>query len=95
MSDTNFNRDGGIEGTGRDLVTYQFSTTSAAYPITIEVELVYQSAAPRFIADILSEDTPAVNEFAAMWAGADNTPVTVATALAQVLEEVPAGLSMR
>jgi hypothetical protein len=92
-SDPNFNRDpdSGAEGTGRDLVTYDIELNSAPLPITIEVQMVYQSVSPDFADDLFQDNAqPMVGEFQTMYNNADNAPV-VMTTVRRVLDNIPVG----
>ena len=62
--DNNFNKDGVVEGSGGDQVTYAINTMGQpAGDVQVTVELLYQSINPVFIEDLKSHDTPAVNTF--------------------------------
>ncbi|MBN1478049.1 hypothetical protein JXA47_14935, partial [Candidatus Sumerlaeota bacterium] len=89
--DPNFNHDGGAEGTGRDLVTFEID---ADPPLTLEVSLIYQSVSPRFAADLFTSDTSAVDAFEAMWTAADRTPITVASVSQEIFGSVPVGVEI-
>ncbi len=78
--DPNFNRSGTQEGTGIDTVTYIIAGASASTDYIISAELLYQTAMPRFIADILQHDTPEVTRFAGYYQNADKAPIVVASA---------------
>ncbi len=77
--DPNFNRNGDQEGTGIDTVTYIIGNVSANTDYQITVEMVYQTAMPRFIADLLQHDTPEVTRFAGYYQSADKSPIPVAS----------------
>jgi len=95
--DVDFNRDAlGAEGTGRDLVTYEFPLGAATLPISIEVEVLYQTVAPEFAEDLFQRDDLApIASYKAMHEAADKAP-TVAARVVRVIDEIPAsGLSVR
>ena len=77
--DPNFNRNGDQEGTGIDTVTYIIGNVSANTDYQITVEMVYQTAMPRFIADLLQHDTPEVTRFSGYYQSADKSPIPVAS----------------
>ncbi|QDV05213.1 hypothetical protein Poly30_07090 [Planctomycetes bacterium Poly30] len=75
----------GIEGdadylansaSGSDRVTY---SVPASGELEIEVRLCYQSVSPRWVAEIATFDTPAIQRFLDMYGKADRTPVVLAT----------------
>ncbi|NOZ75329.1 MAG: hypothetical protein GXO90_08130, partial [FCB group bacterium] len=78
-SDANFNRDGATEGTGIDLVTYVISGLNRSITYTVEVKMVYQSLAPRYVSDLLTHSggIPEVDTFAAYYAQVPNEPFTL------------------
>ena len=81
-TDPNFNRSASQEGTGIDTVTYIIAGASASQDYTIQAELLYQTAMPRFIADILQHDTPEVTRFSGYYQNADKSPIVVASTTA-------------
>ncbi len=83
--DPNFNREEGVEGSGKDRVTYRISGLNTSRAYTVQAKMVYQSLAPRFVTDLLSHTTVnEVNTFAAYYNQVPNTPFvmdSVATTL--------------
>jgi len=75
--DDNFNVRNKQEGSGADTVTYVVEVVDAEYPLAINVELLYQSNSPRFLEDLIREETPAVARFSQISSDSKNTPVTV------------------
>ncbi len=86
VADANFNRAGSAEGTGSDLVTYGIPTSSAAAPLTVHVELLYQSLAPRFVEELFEGSGSHIEAFEELYQDADNTPTVVAS-LTRTLED--------
>ena len=76
--DANFNRDDKNEGTGRDLVTYQIAVPATTKNLKFMVELLYQTAKPAFVDDLLMHDTPAVARFSKYFHGASKAPEVIA-----------------
>ncbi len=72
-SDTDFNRSGGAEGSGTDVVHYQVDTSEFTGPYVIDARLLYQSIRPSFTASMHTQ-TPLVERFKIMY---DNTPPPV------------------
>ena len=70
--DMNFNAAGTEEGTGTDIVIYDIDVGEPRPAVTIRAQLLYQSSSPRFLADLLQDDAPAIARFREMYARADN-----------------------
>lgn len=75
--DMNFNVVDNQEGSGTDIVTYDFDLKDARFPLTIRVRLLYQSSSPWFLKNLFKDDTPAVSRFKEMYAAGDNRPMVV------------------
>lgn len=76
-SDPNFNIADGVQGSGADTVTYRIGGLDAANSYAIDVKLLYQTLAPRFVANLFQYDTPQVQRFKAYYQQAKNRPVTI------------------
>lgn len=63
---------------GGDTVTYAIATAGFTPPFRVEVELLYQSVAPRFAAAVSAAGTARTQRFDGMYARADKTPERVA-----------------
>lgn len=63
-----------------DVTRYVVHAPAAAGPYTISVELLYQTLAPRFAAELFAVDTPEVRAFEALYQSAEHTPERVAKA---------------
>ena len=63
---------------GSDGLLLELPVPDAAGPLRVELSLLYQTLGARWAAELLAYDTPQVREFAAYWALADRTPVTLA-----------------
>lgn len=77
LADLNFNRDGAVEGSGSDAVTYRIGGLDQNQGYSLDVKLQYQSVAPAFVSDLSRHSTPEVNTFNTYYAAADNSPVTI------------------
>ena len=75
--DPNFNRSGNNEGTGTDTVSYKIGGLMSAANYLVSVRMVYQTLAPRFVADLAQYNTPEVQTFLNYYNQADNTPITL------------------
>ena len=81
--DTDFNRTGGTEGSGSDVVHYQVRVPGGyTLPggIHVYAKMFYQSVPPRWLGDMFAVNTAPINRFKAMYQAADKTPVEVAAA---------------
>ncbi len=77
LQDPNFNRRGDEEGTGVDTVYYKIGGLNSADAYRVNVKMVYQSLAPRFVQDLAQYNTPEVQTFLNYYNQADKTPVTL------------------
>lgn len=76
-TDMNFNAIDDQEGTGADIVSYDIPIMEARYPLAVKAQLLYQSSSPRFLDDLLQDDTPAISQFKEMYAHEANIPVVI------------------
>ncbi len=77
-TDTNFNRQGSTQGTGKDIITYKIpANANTNYSISFEV--CYQSASPRLMLRLASSQTPDVQKFLSMYGTATKTPTVMKT----------------
>lgn len=79
--DDDFNISGNQEGSGTDLVSYSIDLNGARSPLTITVQLLYQSSNAVFIENLLQDDTPAISRFKSMYENVSNIPVIVDSSL--------------
>lgn len=77
VDDTNFNMEDGQEGSGADYITYDIPINSGRHPLAIQAQLMYQTSTPRFIENLLVDDTPAVSRLQKMYAQSGNDPIVV------------------
>jgi hypothetical protein len=71
-SDANFN----AEASGRDEVTYQIELSETG-PLTVQVELLYQSVPPEAVERLLNAKDPAAKAFAKAYQRQPNRPEVV------------------
>lgn len=83
LSDPNFNKDNGVEGTGADRITYGIPLNGYTGNLQIEMRLHYQSLPPGWMAPILAENTPEINFFRDLFDTADKSTVIVAEKILQ------------
>jgi len=62
--DSNFN----CQGSGRDTVTYRMPMPDAPAPLTVQVELLYQSVPPEAVARLLKSKAPEARTFTRLYA---------------------------
>jgi hypothetical protein len=75
-TDTNFNRQGTTQGTGKDIITYKVpALANSNYNIMFEV--CYQTASPRLMTRLASSGTPDVQKFLAMYSTAQKAPTVM------------------
>ena len=73
VSDPNFNKDGGNEGTGMDIVTYKISgEQNKTYRVTAEV--CYQSVKPELVDHLRGISEPDITRFVDMYDAIPNVP---------------------
>ena len=77
LDDASFNRDASGEGTGADRIAYRIGGLPQQGDYTVKVELLYQTAPPRFLADLFQYDTPEVQTFKGYYEQADKSPVLI------------------
>jgi hypothetical protein len=77
LLDQNFNLTNGMEGSGTDTVTYHIGGLSSNESYQVEVKLLYQSIAPRFVEDLFHYSTPEVLTFKNYHQQADKSPVSI------------------
>lgn len=76
-------QDRDFEG-GGDKIRYAVELRDARGPLTVSVELLYQSIAHRWAQNLRRYDTPDVSRFLSYYEKVPNRPIVVATATAQV-----------
>ena len=76
-SDSNFNIADGVQGSGADTVSYRIGGLNPANAYNIDIKLLYQSHAPRFVEDLFQYSTPEVERFKGYYRQTENRPVTI------------------
>ncbi len=73
LSDPNFNKEGGTEGTGMDVVTYKIpGEQNKTYRVTAQV--CYQSVKPELVDHLRAISEPDITRFVNMYDGVPNVP---------------------
>jgi hypothetical protein len=81
--DADFNRAGGVEGSGTDTVHYRIALPAVNAPYRVDAALLFQSVRPGFV-DGLSSNTTRVNAFKSLYQARPSTVETLASASRQV-----------
>ncbi len=78
LVDPDFNHDAdGIEGSGTDIVHYHVPMAGYTGWVNITATVWYQTAPPRFMADMFTHTSPEIDLFQGMYDVADKAPVLV------------------
>ena len=65
---------------GSDQVTYAVDITPSTGPLTVTARLLYQTVSSRFVQDLRTDATPAVEQFGRSYDRANKAPSVLATA---------------
>ncbi len=79
-SDLNFNYQNGIEGSGSDDVFYHIPLDGYSNDLNVSVFVYYQPVPPRYLTEMFSYSSAAIDTFRNMYQQADKTPSLVAAA---------------
>ena len=76
LADPNFNlNDGGFEGTGADIIRYQFPLNSYSGSVDLYASVIYQPLPPRWLAPMFATQTDEIATFQSMFEANDNEPI--------------------
>jgi hypothetical protein len=75
--DPNFNRDGDVEGTGSDRVTYRIGGLTQTTPYVVSARLLYQALSRGFVDDLAQYPGQEVADFNDYYSRIDESPITV------------------
>ena len=78
LSDADFNKTNNVEGSGRDIVHYHIALNGASGVVNAFAKVYYQSVPPRWVQDMFTYSSPAIDAFKTMYAAADQAPVLAA-----------------
>lgn len=79
LTDINFNKDaGGVEGTGKDIISFNVFTNGYNGTVNVSAAVYYQSVPPSWLTEMTTFSTQPINDFMAMYNAADKTPLLVA-----------------
>lgn len=77
VSDPDFNKEGEMEGTGKDLIRYVIDPGYDG-DFTVKAELLFQSVNPGLVEHLSEYDTEDINAFLELYENSDNMPVLLA-----------------
>lgn len=78
LNDPDFNKNGIIEGSGRDYVHYHIPLTGITGPLNVYARVFYQSVPPRWVQDMFTYSSDAIDTFKSMYNAADQVLQIVA-----------------
>ncbi|HNQ12936.1 MAG TPA: T9SS type A sorting domain-containing protein [Bacteroidia bacterium] len=78
LSDPDFNKNGAMEGTGKDLVHYSIPLLGYTGSINIYSSIYYQSIPPYFLNEMFSYTSADISTFQNMYNAEDNSPILIA-----------------
>ena len=77
-ADADFNRSGGTEGTGKDVVHYHIPLHGKGGALHISSAVYYQILPPRWVNEIFTYSSDFIDSFKTMYQAADKEPVLIA-----------------
>lgn len=79
FTDVNFNRNGGTEGTGRDITHFHIALNGYMGSFNVYTRMYYQTIPPSWLSEMFSISTPAIDDFKAMYLNESNLPILIAS----------------
>lgn len=79
LNDADFNKVNSIEGSGRDKVHFAIPVSGVTGAVQIKAKLFYQSVPPKWLDEMFTLSSPAIDTFKTMFQSADQQPVLVAS----------------
>ncbi|MFT6320645.1 MAG: hypothetical protein ACJAT4_001572 [Granulosicoccus sp.] len=79
LTDSDFNYENAIEGSGSDVVHYHFPLEGYTGFVNISAKVYYQALPPKWMNPMLAESTPEIDTFRTMYENADLSPVLIST----------------
>lgn len=77
LDDSDFNYDGGVEGSGSDLIEYRIPLNGYTGAFEVTASLMYQSVPPKWNDELFAVDLPEINEFEEMYWEVGPDPVLI------------------
>ena len=79
LTDSDFNFENGVEGSGADVIHYHIPMEGYSGLASVSAKVFYQALPPKWMAPMFAESTPEIDAFRDMFYATDNTPVLVAS----------------
>ena len=79
MADPDFNKNNSIEGSATDYVHFHVPLGSFSGDLNVTTRVFYQSVPPKWLDEMFVLNSPEIDTFRTMYAGADKSPFLVAT----------------
>jgi hypothetical protein len=77
LSDPDFNKEEGMEGTGKDKIYYNIPLNGHGGELIVTAEFYYQTAPPRWMEEMFAVSTPEIETFRTMFQNADKAPILI------------------
>jgi hypothetical protein len=77
-SDPDFNRAGGQEGSGSDVLHFHLPTQGYVGPVEATARIYYHALPPKWLDPVLAASSPEIETFSHLYASMDNAPVLMA-----------------
>ncbi|MFN8154371.1 MAG: T9SS type A sorting domain-containing protein [Bacteroidia bacterium] len=77
LTDTDFNRINGLEGSGQDIIHYHIPLNGYTGNINVYAHVYYQTLPPGFLSEMQTMSSAAIDTFLNLYATADKTPVLI------------------
>lgn len=75
LADSDFNKIAGVEGSGSDEVHFHVPVAGITSVINATARIIYQTLPPKFVTELFSFNSAAIDTFRTMFNAADKTPV--------------------
>ena len=75
LSDPDFNKIGGVEGSGTDEVHFHVPVAGITSTINATARIIYQTLPPKFVSEMFSLNSAPIDTFRNMFNAADKTPI--------------------
>ncbi|MCB9338833.1 MAG: T9SS type A sorting domain-containing protein [Lewinellaceae bacterium] len=84
LSDADFNKINGVEGSGSDVVYFHVPMHGVADPLVVSARVFYQPTPPKWMKEMFDHNTPAIDAFRSQFDAADRAPVLVREATVEM-----------
>jgi hypothetical protein len=75
LSDPDFNKIGGVEGSGTDEVHFHVPIAGISSTLNATARIIYQTLPPKFVAELFSFNSAPIDTFRNMFNAADKSPI--------------------